>query len=66
MDNPLNYTVGLMQLDWQSAALLCCITFSYLVVYRRHLSPAAIILRRQRVQRALKQRQYGVPHRSVL
>lgn len=62
MNNSLIYPAGLAgiaDLDWQSAAVLCCITFSYLVLYRRHLSPAAIFNCRQRVQRALKQRQDG-------
>ena len=66
MDNPLIYRAGLTALDWQFTALLCVITFSYLVLYRRHLSPAAIINRRQRVQRELKQRQYGVRAPRVL
>lgn len=63
MGNLLIYRAGLTDLaalDWQFAALLCFLTYSYLVLYRRHLSPTAIFNRRQRVQRELKQRQYGV------
>lgn len=59
MDNPLTYFVGLAELDWQFAALLCLITFTYHVIYRRHLSHAAIFIRRQRVQRELRNRRYG-------
>ncbi len=66
MDNPLIYRAGLTALDWQCMTLLCFITFSYLVLYRRHLSPTAIINRRQRVQRELKQCQYGVRAPRVL
>ncbi len=66
MDNPLIYHAGLAALDWQFAALLCVVAFSYLVLYRRHFSPTAIINRRQRVQRELKQSLYGVRPRRVL
>ncbi len=60
IDNPLTYLVGLAALDWQSVALFCLVTFSNLVVYRRHLSPAAISNRRQCMERELKQRRYGL------
>ena len=69
MNNSLIYPAGLAgiaDLDWQFVAVLSCITFSYLVLYRRHLSPAAIFNRRQRRQRELKQRLYGVPRPRVL
>jgi len=60
IDNPSTYLVGLAALDWQLAALFGLATFSNLVIYRRHLSPAAIFNRRQRVERELKQRRYGL------
>lgn len=59
MDNPLTYFVGLAELDWQFAALLCLVTYTSHVIYRRHLSLAAIFNRRQRVQRELRNRRYG-------
>jgi hypothetical protein len=59
IDNPLTYLVGLAALDWQLAALFCLAMCSNLVIYRRHLSPAAILNRRQRVERELRQRRYG-------
>lgn len=51
------YQLGLTEVDWQFATLLCLVSFSYLVIYRRHLSPAAIFNRRQRVPREVTQRQ---------
>jgi hypothetical protein len=65
MDNPLTYLVRLITSDWQSAALFCLITLSNLVVYRRQLSPVAILNRRQCAERALKQRRYA-PSRASL
>lgn len=60
IDNPSTYLVGLAALDWQFAALLGLLMFSNLVIYRRHFSPAAILNRRQREERELKQRRYGL------
>jgi hypothetical protein len=56
--------LGLADLDRQLNALLRFITLSYIVVYRRHLSPAAIFNRRQRAQCALQQHLFRVrpPH----
>jgi hypothetical protein len=47
--------LGLADLDWQFTALLCVITFSDLVVYRRHVSPAAIFIGGQRALCELQQ-----------
>ena len=60
IDNPSTYLVGLAALDWQLAALFGLVMFSTLVIYRRHLSPAAILNRRQRAERESKQRRYGL------
>jgi hypothetical protein len=60
LGNPLSYLVGLAALDWQSAAVLCLVMFSHFVIYRRHLSPVAILNCRQRVERELRQRRYGL------
>ena len=65
LDNPLTFLVGLTALDWQSVALFGLVTFSNLVVYRRHLSPTAISNRRQCLERELKQRRYGLCRRRL-
>ena len=65
IDNPLTYLVGLTALDWQSVALFGLVTFSNLVVYRRHLSLSAISNRRQCMERELKQRRYERQRRRL-